>query len=104
MSFVPNLEACHCLLLIFDASFDILFTFISDMQRKHLYQSVSCRPSVVRMSGLPCSLYLRDVDSCTTNRARSAEQTMSQKSPYVFRSLVLTLYNKIYICIILTLS
>lgn len=34
MSFVPNLEACHCLLLIFDASFDILFTFLPDMPRK----------------------------------------------------------------------
>lgn len=54
MSFVPNLEACCCLLLIFDASFDILLTFLSDMQRKHLYQSVSC---VVRMSGLPYSLH-----------------------------------------------
>lgn len=34
MSFVPNLEACQCLLLIFDASFDILFTFLPDMSRK----------------------------------------------------------------------
>lgn len=56
MSFVPNLEACHCLLLIFDASFDILFTFLPDMWRKHLYQSIRCRASVVRMSGLPYSL------------------------------------------------
>lgn len=57
MSFVPNLEACHCLLLIFDASFDIPFTFLPDMPRKHLYQSVSCMARVVRMSGLPYSLH-----------------------------------------------
>lgn len=63
VSFVPNLEACRCLLLIFDASFDILFTFIADMWRKHLYQSVSCMPGVVRMSGLPYSLHFWGVDA-----------------------------------------
>lgn len=57
VSFVPNLEACHCLLLIFDASFDILFTFLPDMPRKHLHQSVSCVARVVRMSRLPYSLH-----------------------------------------------
>lgn len=93
MSFVPNLEACRCLLLIFDASFDILFTFFRDMQRKHLYQSVSFMVCVVRMSGLPYSLhFLREgvcsatwvvamptESGCYSNSATEAEINMFPK-------------------------
>lgn len=87
MSFVPNLEACRCLLLIFDASFDILFTFLPDMRRKHLYQSVSCMACVVRMSGLPYSLHFRgegvySAEMCCTNSASEEEINMYPKSQF----------------------
>lgn len=57
VSFVPNLAACHCLLLIFDASFDILLTFLLDMLGKHIYQSVSRVVCLVGVSGLSRSLH-----------------------------------------------
>lgn len=110
MSFVPNLEACRCLLLIFDASFDILFTFLPDMQRKHLYQSVSCTACIVRMSGLPyslhfwgegcvlCSLVCRranpGTEMCCTNSASEEEINMYPKSQFQLKKK--TLNPKIY--------
>lgn len=86
VSFVPNLEACHCLLLIFDASFDILFTFLPGMQRKHLYQSVSCMACVVRVSGLHYSLHFWQEGvysaACCTNSASEEEINMYPKSQF----------------------
>lgn len=100
LSFVPNLEACRCLLLICYASFDILFTFLPDMQRKHLHQSVSFMACVVRVSGLPSSLHCWG-DGVYSAPQKCAPQTLvhQKKSICIVNlnyNLKITNHHKIY--------